>query len=85
MVQPRPAGPVFLLEADLPGAVGNLAWSVRSSDGRTTFDGVGPSPEPGHSFKVLVLAARLEAGEYTFTVRSNAGNEWLFRFRTGPR
>lgn len=84
-VRSQPAGRFLMLEADLPGASGNLAWSLRTGDGRTVMEGVGPVPEPGLSFKLLVPAAQLHTGDYTLLVRSDAGKEWIFRFQTGAR
>jgi hypothetical protein len=83
---PSSAGDAFvLLEADLPGASGNLTWSVRSAEGETALHGAGPAPEPGLSFKILLPAARIQPGEHTVRVTSDAGKEWLFRFRSGAR
>jgi hypothetical protein len=81
LVRSQATGPFVLLEADLPTASGKLTWSVRSGDGKVALDGAGPAPEPGLSFKVLLPADKLQAGEYALTVRSDSGNEWLFRFR----
>jgi hypothetical protein len=80
-------GAFVLLEADLPGAGGNVTWSVRTAQGETAMNGAGQAPDPGLSFKILVPAARLDPGEYTLAVRSDTCRvphdcNWHFRFRS---
>jgi putative zinc finger protein len=81
----RQVGPFVLLEADLPSASGRLTWNVRSENGKAVLEGAGPAPQPGSSWKLLVPAAQIPDGHHMLTVRSNSGDEWLFRFQTGPR
>ena len=81
-IRANPLGAFILVEADLPGASGNLTWSLRADGAERVLDGKATAPEPGLSFKLLLPAAVLEAPEYTLAVRSDAGKEWLFRFRT---
>jgi hypothetical protein len=85
VVRTNPAGAFVLLEADLPGASGNLTWNLRADADDGVLHGTAPAPQPGLSFKLLLPAAALHASEYTLTVRSDAAREWLFRFRTGAR
>jgi len=74
---------LIVLEADLPAASGELSWSLRASDGNVAVHGTGPAPEPGLSFKVMIPATQLKATDYTLTVRSDTGKEWVFPFRRG--
>ena len=80
---PAAAGPFVLLEADLPGASGELTWTVRGSDGGSAATGSAAAPEAGLLLKILLPRTCLPAGESTLTVRSDAGTEWVFRFRAG--
>jgi hypothetical protein len=80
-------GQFFLLEADLPGASGNLQWDLRRADSnRVMANDEAPAPAAGTSFKVLVPSSVLAPAEYTLTVRpatDPAKKTWLFRFRIG--
>lgn len=82
---PAGKGQFVLLEVDLPGASGNVAWSVEEPGGKVIMQGTGLAPEPGLSFKVLVPGTSLSAAQYILSVRSATGKEWLFRFRTAAR
>lgn len=84
-LQLNQSAPFVLLETDLPGASGNLVWQLHTSEGSAVLTGMGAAPQPGLSFKVLLPVSDLREGEYGLTVRSDAGREWQFRFRTGPR
>jgi anti-sigma factor RsiW len=84
-ISPQTAGAFVLIEADVPGASGNLTWTVRADDGKIAATGTGAAPEAGLSLKVLVPAKTLPASDYSFDVRSDSGKEWLFRFRAGAR
>jgi len=79
------AGQFVLLEADVPSASGNLTWELRSSSSKLVAEGRGPAPDPGLSFKVMLPTEQIPADEYRLIVRSDAGREWLFKFRAGPR
>jgi hypothetical protein len=85
VVRSNSAGTFVLLEADVPGASGNLTWNLRPNGGDRVLDGTAPAPEPGLSFKLLLPSAALQAPDYTLSVRSGSGREWLFRFRTAAR
>jgi hypothetical protein len=79
-------GAFVLLEADLPGAAGELQWELRQANRASAVDqGVSGAPEPGASFKLLLPSSRLPAGEYNLSIRSAAGSgrpnqTWLYRF-----
>ena len=79
------AGSFILLEADLPGASGDLTWQVQDSrDSRKVGEGAGIAPQAGASFKVLLPASAMEVGTYRLTVRSADGTKiWTFPFRSG--
>lgn len=79
------SGQFVLLEADVPSASGNLTWELHSSSSKLVAGGRGPAPDPGLSFKVMLPTAQIAADEYKLVVRSDAGREWLFKFRAGPR
>ncbi len=75
-------GPFALLEADLPGASGNLSWSLSMGAGDAVMNGSAQAPEPGLLFKVLLPSSELPPADYLLTVQSDAGKTWRFRFRT---
>ena len=73
-----------LLEADLPGAGGELQWDlVRANPEKLIQRQNAPAPEHGASFKVLLPVSILTPGEYTLTVRStsNITEPWPFKFK----
>jgi hypothetical protein len=76
---------LILLEADLPGAAGDLTWNIKSADGKQAAAGTGSAPEPGLSMKILVPARDLPAADYTLEVRSGSGREWTFTFHSAPQ
>ena len=78
------AGPVVVLEADLPGASGDVRWDVRSlSTAEVAGEETATAPRPGTVFNVILPSTYLSAGDYVLTVRSvaNAGQSWLFHFK----
>jgi len=78
------AGPVVVLEADLPGASADVRWDVRAaSTSELVGEEIAPAPKAGAVFKVILPSTYLSAGEYVLTVRSvaNAGQSWLFHFK----
>lgn len=81
-------GAFVLLEADLPGAEGKLAWDLRRADSkRVVVQDIAAAPPPGESFKVLLPASFLPPADYTLTVRpatASAEKTWLSRFRVTP-
>jgi anti-sigma factor RsiW len=79
------SGPFVLLEADLPGASGDVDWAVEAPDGTRILNGTAKAPQPGLLFKILVPSASVPAAQYAFRVRSDSGKEWMFRFRTDTR
>jgi anti-sigma factor RsiW len=78
-------GGFVLLEMDLPGAAGPLAWALTGKGQRTVMSGSGDAPEPGLLFKILLPESGLGSDRYTLTVRSAAGQEWQFPFRAEMR
>jgi hypothetical protein len=89
-IAPQQLGPFVLLEADVPGASGELAWELRNSQTQgVVFAGTAPAPPPGASFKVLLPSGKLGAGEYVLAVSSPGAadsgmqNRRLYRFKIG--
>ena len=89
-IAPQQLGPFVLLEADVPGASGELAWELRSSQTQAVvFAGTALAPPPGASFKVLLPSSKLGAGEYVFSINSPGAadsqlqNRRLYRFKIG--
>lgn len=83
-VSRQEAGPVLVLEADLPGAFGTLKWDLRKAgEDRPVGLGETISPSAGSSLKLVLPAPYLAAGDYTLTVRAFADGEksWVFPFR----
>jgi anti-sigma factor RsiW len=60
--------PLILLEADLPGAQGQLSYKLTSAEGRTLVEGTAESPSPGATWKLLVPASLLGASHYRLEV-----------------
>lgn len=87
-VSPQQLGPLLLLEADVPGAAGALAWELRKvgSTGVET-QGSGDAPQTGATFKLLLPAGTLSPSEYQLTIRpaaatgAPAGGSWVYRFQ----
>lgn len=75
-------GSFLLLEADLPGATGDLHWQVISeATSKVIAEDPGQAPEAGSSFKVLLPKETLDAGNYKLAVRTADGSKsWIFRF-----
>jgi len=66
-------GAFILLEADLPGATGELQWDLRlTGSGKIIDSQSAPAPPHGASFKLLLPASMLTSAEYTLTVRQAA-------------
>jgi hypothetical protein len=64
-------GAFLLLEADLPGATGDLQWDIQKTGSEKVIHReTSPSPEGSASFKVLLPASLLAPAEYTLTVSS---------------
>ena len=79
----KDSGQVLVLEADLPGAIGELKWDLRPASGsKATGEGNAPAPKPGSNLKVIVPAEGLAPGDYVLSVRMvSGGAPWLFRFK----
>jgi hypothetical protein len=87
-ISPQQLGPFLLLEADVPGAAGHLAWELRKA-GSTAVEtqGSGDAPQAGATFKLLLSAGTLSPSEYQLTLRpaaaagAPAGGSWEYRFQ----
>ena len=77
------AGAVLVLETDLPRAVGELKWEVRSEGaGTSVAEGDAQAPKAGSNLKVVLPMSNLSAGQYVMEIRPAAGGQsWLFRFK----
>jgi hypothetical protein len=89
-IAPQQLGSFVLLEADVPGASGELAWELRNSGTQdVVFAGRAPAPPPGASFKLLLPSPKLDAGEYVLSITSpgaadsNMQNRRLYRLKIG--
>jgi hypothetical protein len=90
-IAPQQLGPFVLLEADVPGAAGELSWEVEISGParNVVFAGTAPAPPPGASFKLLLPSEKLGAGEYVLAISSPGAadsheqNRRLYRFKIG--
>jgi hypothetical protein len=83
-VSSRDAGPIIVLEADLPGASGEILWDVRrAGSGEPAGEGEAAAPKAGAALKVVLPASYLPPGDYLLTVHSGAdgGQSWLFHFK----
>jgi hypothetical protein len=85
-ISPQQLGPFLLLEADVPGATGQLAWELRKAGSSAIeMQGSGAAPQPGATFKLLAPAATLSPSEYQLTIRpaagAPAGGPWVYRFQ----
>ncbi|MDL5051023.1 zf-HC2 domain-containing protein [Oscillatoria amoena NRMC-F 0135] len=60
--------PLVLLEADLPGAQGQLSYKLTNAEGQTLVEGTAESPVPGATWKLLVPASLLGASHYRLQV-----------------
>jgi hypothetical protein len=78
------AGDFQLLEADLPGATGDLKWQLQPEGSTESMaEGSGAAPQAGASFKILVPSHMVQRGTYRVVVRSADGvRTWTFRFST---
>lgn len=78
------AGDFILLEADLPGATGDLKWQMQSEGSTESIaEGSGAAPQAGASFKILAPSSLVQTGSYRVIVRSaNGVRSWTFRFST---
>ena len=83
----RRIGAFLLLEADLPGASGDLQWDLRPSGSDKLIERqTAPAPELGTSFKVLLPSSLLPPGEYALTVGpagAPSENPRIFKFKIG--
>lgn len=82
-------GAFLLVEADLPGAAGELQWDLKLTGSEKIIERQpAPALPLGRSFKLLLPASMLAPGEYTLTVRPVSGPSekiWLFKFRPSER
>ena len=89
-IAPQQLGSFVLLEADVPGASGELSWELKNSGTQdVVFTGRAPAPPPGASFKLLLPSPKLGAGEYILAITSpgaadsNVQNRRLYRLKIG--
>jgi hypothetical protein len=78
--------PFLLLEADVPGASGELKWELYRNGGTASVGaGSAQAPDPGASFKLLAPRSKMEPGEYRLTISSGqsaaAEKKWVYRFK----
>jgi hypothetical protein len=73
-----------LLEADLPGASGDLRWNLtEAGSGREVLTGTAKAPVKGATLKLLLPAASITSQEYRLTFSAiSGGKSYQFRFKT---
>jgi hypothetical protein len=89
-IAPQQLGPFVLLEVDVPGASGELAWELQSAGSKDAlFTGTATAPPAGASFKLLLPSDKFGRGEYLLVISSpgavdaSAGNRRSYRFKIG--
>ncbi|HYP06066.1 MAG TPA: zf-HC2 domain-containing protein [Bryobacteraceae bacterium] len=82
ILNPSRIGHFTLLEADLPGAVGDLRWQLRRSGAtKAISQDVSPAPQSGASFKLLLPTTTIPPGAYELVVNAAENAQtWTFRF-----
>lgn len=82
-------GPYLLLECDVPGASGDVNWSLsRNQSSKVLHSGRASAPAAGASFKLLFPSSSLDAGDYTLNIQPAASSltnartrSWTYKFK----
>lgn len=78
----RVSGKRVLVEVDLPGARGEMLWTLSGDEGKKLAEGRAAAPEPGQTLKLLLPMQRLD-GSSQFLVEihgASGGESYRFRF-----